>query len=144
MKGRAKRQTCSFNRECPDGARSIPRARHGNMVPSPRRPRLFTSTLLRVFFWMHVCQFYREFASKAAKHFHFPTNTLAPAGHVPHVALLCAHVFWMVLPTVRDQTSPTCWHHHVPMFASMTTSRKWVSAIHWNMLHSIVDFITSW
>ena len=69
----------------------------------------------------------------------FSPNTLATAGQVPHVALIGALVCWMVLATIRDQTSPNCWHHHVLIFASTTTPQptatlslcqKWVLAIH--------------
>ena len=36
---------------------------------------------------------------------HYSPNTWATAGHVPHAALMCAVVCWMVLAAIRDLTS---------------------------------------
>ena len=94
-------------REYPDGARGMSHACHENMFHRPvghvRSPQLMSRwNALRAIFETHACK-----VGLPQMFTHLP-NTVATAGHVPHVALRCARVCWMVVEAIRDQTSDVC------------------------------------
>ena len=72
-----------------------------------------------------ACLCCNGFADRSAQDIHAFAKNFGDGGKrqtwSTYACIYVAQTCWMVLATIRDQTSPHCWHRHVLMFASIKT-----------------------